>query len=122
MSNFILMVGDDPTLAKMLVALLDFRELECMVASEVRQALEILCTTEREPGLIVSDLGLPDISGREFYKIVRADSRWHNIPFAFISGSLSRFEAGFVSDENCYYIPKPLQAEELFLVIDSALR
>ncbi len=121
MSNFILIVEDDRMLADTLVALLEFRELKCMVVSRVRQALEILCTEERLPGLIVSDLGLPDISGREFYAIIRADSRWQNIPFAFISGSLSRFEAGYSSDENCYYIPKPFDAEELFLIIDRAL-
>ncbi len=121
MPEYILIVEDDRELAKVFVSLLDFRGQECVVVSKAEQALEILCTAERLPGLIASDLGLPDMNGREFYDIVRADSRWHHIPFAFISGSLSRFEAGYCSDENCYYIPKPVDAEELFMVIDRAL-
>ncbi len=121
MSSYILIVEDDRMLAESLVALLDYREQECMVVPEVGQALEILSTAERLPGLIISDLGLPDISGCEFYGIIRADSRWKNIPFAFISGNLSRFEVGYSSDENCYYIPKPFGAEELLLIIDRAL-
>jgi CheY-like chemotaxis protein len=39
------------------------------------------------PDLIVSDMNLPGVTGNAFLEWLRNDERFHDLPFAFVSGS-----------------------------------
>ncbi|RPH57121.1 MAG: DNA-binding response regulator, partial [Acidobacteria bacterium] len=69
----ILLVDDEVAIQRTVGPLLRSRGYEVDIAGSGAEALEIFA--ERTPGLIVLDLGLPDLEGTEVCRRVRATSQ-----------------------------------------------
>jgi FixJ family two-component response regulator len=73
-----------------------------------------------EPGCVVSDLRLPDLSGLELFAILRAAGR--RLPIVFITGfgdvptSVQAMKAGAVD-----FLSKPIEDDDLLDAVDRAL-
>ena len=95
--------------------LLGYNVIEAMRADEAKR-----CITERPEAidLVVSDIVLPDISGRDFAKWTRAHSPRTQV--VLISGYLPDLTA---AGENSYpfYLPKPFDPEQLATTVRGAL-
>jgi two-component system KDP operon response regulator KdpE len=114
----VLVIDDEPPIRKLLRMGLSTQGYEILEAPNGKIALELL---SEKPGLIILDLGLPDIQGLELLRIIRARSE--GIPIVVLSSRGD--EAGkvqaldFGADD---YVTKPFGMDELLARMRAALR
>lgn len=114
----ILIIDDEPQIRKLLQINLESNDYKVIQASTGKDGL-ILCATHL-PDLILLDIGLPDKSGHELLKELRA---WYNKPIIMLS--VQNNEADIVSaldNSATDYLTKPFRTGELLARIRSALR
>ncbi len=114
----ILLVEDHGISAKMIAQVLEGEGHQVDIAGAVADALEV--AGERHFDLLVSDLGLPDGTGHDLMKELRA--RGHNIPGIALTGYgqeidiQQSYEVGFSA-----HLVKPASRERLNEAIASAM-
>jgi two-component system KDP operon response regulator KdpE len=114
----VLVIDDEPPIRKLLRMGLTAQGYQILEAPNGRTALELL---SEEPGLVILDLGLPDIQGHELLRMIRA--RNETVPIVVLSSRGD--EAGkvqaldFGADD---YVTKPFGMDELLARMRAALR
>jgi signal transduction histidine kinase len=117
----ILVVEDDEDSRLMLCALLEGHGHDVVNAVNGKQALEVLGDTM--PGLIISDILMPEMDGFDFCREVKADPELAGIPFIF-------YTATYTSDEEkelglllgaSRFIIKPQEPDVLIKLIDEVV-
>jgi two-component system KDP operon response regulator KdpE len=114
----VLVIDDEPPIRKLLRMGLSTQGYEVLEAPNGKTALELLA---QKPGLIILDLGLPDIQGLELLRMIRARSE--GVPIVVLSSRGD--EAGkvqaldFGADD---YVTKPFGMDELLARMRAALR
>jgi two-component system, OmpR family, KDP operon response regulator KdpE len=114
----VLVIDDEPPIRKLLRMGLTAQGYQILEAPNGRTALELL---SEEPGLVILDLGLPDIQGHELLRMIRA--RNESVPIVVLSSRGD--EAGkvqaldFGADD---YVTKPFGMDELLARMRAALR
>jgi len=114
----ILIVDDEPPIRKLLRMGLTTQGYQVFEATNGKTALELL---DKEPDLVILDLGLPDIQGHELLRMIRA--RNEGVPVVVLSSRGD--EAGkvqaldFGADD---YVTKPFGMDELLARLRAALR
>jgi two-component system KDP operon response regulator KdpE len=114
----VLLVDDDPTLRSAVGIGLRAEGHEVLIAADGRTALQAL--REDRPDVVVLDLGLPDLSGIEVLRRLRA---WSTTPVVVLSAraeSTEKVEALDLGADD--YVTKPLGMEELLARIRAAAR
>lgn len=118
----ILVVDDDADVVTLLEAALQRTHAYAVeTAGDVRAALDVLASTL--VALIVSDVRMPDIDGFEFFRLLRRQRRYRDIPVIFISAEnttelrVDGFRLG-VDD----FVTKPVQVSEFVARVESVLR
>jgi two-component system sensor histidine kinase/response regulator len=108
----ILIVDDTPSNLQLLSEIFKDRGYEIQAALNGKLALQAI--QNNPPDLILMDIAMPDISGYEVCKRIKADERFSDIPIIFVSGLqnvasiVKAFEVGAVD-----YIIKPFQISEI---------
>ncbi|MGO5267894.1 response regulator [Parafannyhessea umbonata] len=114
----ILVVEDDPEVRTFVAATLDAHGYAHQSASTGREAIALAATSA--PGIILLDLGLPDIDGIEVVRAIRA---WSVVPIIVVSArsedadKIGALDAG--ADD---YVCKPFSVGELLARIRAAER
>lgn len=116
----ILVVEDDPSIRNTLVYLLKksgYDVLECEDGDEAVKAFY-----EQKPDLIISDIGMPKMNGKELCRIIRQDYSADLIPFIFLTAQseLSNKREGFELGADDYIV-KPFDGDELLLRVKAKL-
>jgi DNA-binding response OmpR family regulator len=117
----ILVVEDDPTIARLLEIHLTKEGYHVVRAARGHEALEICRATP--PDLIILDVRLPDISGYDVGMALRAAPDTQNIPIVVLtafSERASRLQAHNAVRAD-YFLGKPFDIEELSSVIRNQL-
>lgn len=83
----ILIADDDRDVRKTLAALLEYEGLECREAHDGAEALELLRRMERRPDLILLDLMMPVMNGRDFRAAQLADPQLATIPTLILTAA-----------------------------------
>ncbi|HEX8748107.1 MAG TPA: ATP-binding protein, partial [Pyrinomonadaceae bacterium] len=109
----VLVVEDSPDTLLLLNVLFEKRGCRVLMAESASEALEI---AEREtPDMIISDIGMPEMSGYELLKNLRRLPGMANIPALAITGYATEEDrqralgAGFTA-----HLAKPVDPDELF--------
>ncbi|NET36111.1 MAG: response regulator [Cyanothece sp. SIO1E1] len=116
----ILIADDAPDILRLLSAILTKQGYEVRKALDGQMALKAIQTAK--PDLILLDVRMPDMSGYEVCRRLKADAQTSAIPIIFISGlddTLDKVKAFTVGGVD--YITKPLQAEEVLARIENQL-
>jgi two-component system KDP operon response regulator KdpE len=114
----VLVVDDDATLRSTLAIGLRAADHEVLIAADGRTALQAV--REDRPDVVVLDLGLPDFSGVEVLRRLRA---WSTVPVVVLSAraeSTEKVEALDIGADD--YVTKPFGMEELLARIRAAAR
>jgi CheY-like chemotaxis protein len=111
----VLLVDDDPDIRESLSELLDANGYEVLQAENGQIALDVLKKTPRFPCVVVLDLSMPVLDGREFLKLRASDPILRGIPVVVVSGSNQPDEPLEGIDE---FLRKPVKIERLMEIID----
>jgi two-component system KDP operon response regulator KdpE len=114
----ILLVDDEVSIQRAIGPLLRSRGYDLDIAATGAEALKIVA--ERPPGLIVLDLGLPDLQGTEVCRRVRATSQVPIIVLSARGAEADKVNALDLGADD--YVTKPFGPEELLARIRVALR
>ena len=115
----IVMVDDDPTVIALVTALLANHGI---AVSGTSRPADLWAVLESDPpDLLILDVDMPETTGIELCRAVRADPRWDALPVVFLTSrttaAVDLFDAG--ADN---YLTKPVDAAELLSVVRSRVR
>ncbi|MCL1848641.1 MAG: response regulator transcription factor [Clostridiales bacterium] len=114
----ILIVEDEQAITNFLTAVLQGEGYSVVSASSGEEAM--LMAASHMPGLILLDLGLPDMDGREVLRYIR---EWSDIPVLVVSAHQEENDRIACLDAGANdFIPKPFGNGELLARIRSSLR
>lgn len=117
----ILVVDDVPTNIKMVGTMLRKQGYQVLAATSGQNALDSL--EKQLPDLILLDMMMPKMDGREVLRRILESPSWKDIPVIFLTAAheledlVEGFQMGAVD-----YITKPFHAEELFARVKTHLR
>ena len=117
-SNVVLLIDDEPKIRRFLRAGFELQGYSVLEAENAADGLKV--ATFSAPDLVILDLGLPDLHGREFLERLRS---WSNVPVIILSVVANEDEkvrllkAG--ADD---YVVKPFGMAELLARSEAALR
>jgi two-component system phosphate regulon response regulator PhoB len=118
---YVLIVDDEADLAGLVEFNLRAAGIETGIAGSGEAALRM--ARHRTPDLMLLDLMLPDISGKEVCRRMRADAELKDIPVVMLTARgdepdrVAGFEAG--ADD---YVTKPFSVRELVLRVQAVLK
>lgn len=117
-SREILVIDDEPQMRRLLEITLNSNGYKVSEASTAREGLQ--AASSRPPDLIILDLGLPDESGHEVLKKLRA---WYTNPVMILTVQDREEDIVKALDNGANdYLVKPFRTSELLARIRSALR
>ena len=120
MNSRILVVDDTPANIQALAAILKDKGYQISVATNGKQALEVLARVQ--PDLILLDVMMPEMDGFETCRQLKASEQWRQIPVIFLTAKtetadiVQGFELGAVD-----YVAKPFNAHELLARVNTHL-
>jgi two-component system phosphate regulon response regulator PhoB len=118
----ILVVDDDRQLLQLITLLLEHINVETVLAENAAAAAQILRSGSL-PGLLILDMMLPDVSGIEFLRQMRAKPVYNNLPVLILSALVDpeRIRAALDAGAD-RYLTKPYVASNLLSVVQDMLR
>jgi two-component system, cell cycle sensor histidine kinase and response regulator CckA len=119
-AELILLVEDEEMVRRAGRRILEKHGYRVLQASDGAEALALLRSHGHEIALVVSDVVMPRMGGRELYASLRAEG--FVMPFLFTSGYTDRMSSDSVPlDPNVPVLPKPWTWSELTASVRSAL-
>lgn len=116
--NTILVVDDEDEIRKMLNIFLDTAEFKVVESATGKQAVRMAASVK--PDLILLDLGLPDMDGKE---VVTAIREWSHVPIVVLTVRSDDSEVAAALNVGADdYITKPFNVEVLMARINANLR
>lgn len=117
----VLIVDDSPDALAIAKARLLKEDLEVICADDGQAGLE--AATAQKPDLILLDINMPDMSGFDLCRLLKADTELCMIPIIFLTGSDSTEDRVKGLDIGAVdYVTKPFDAFELRARVRAALR
>lgn len=115
----ILVVDDDPTIRRMIVASLKRDGYNFFEAANGKEALEVM--HDKEVDLVLLDLMMPFVSGWDVLKEREKDTAMSRIPVVVVSANRGPEVADAVNRGVCAYLPKPFDLTALHAIVRSCL-
>lgn len=119
-SRAILVVEDDRDIREILVAALEDEGFRTIAANNGRRALDVLGSLRELPGLILLDLMMEEMGGREFLEILHREHRhdgWAEIPVLVSSAAGAGALAALPKTAGTFR--KPFDLDELVRVAET---
>ncbi len=118
MTNRILVVDDEPQIRKFLRISLTSQGYEVVEAPRGEEGIAKCATAQ--PGLVILDLGLPDLDGQQVISRIR---EWSDVPIIVLSVRTRETEKVSALDSGANdYVTKPFSIDELLARIRAAMR
>lgn len=116
----ILIVEDNPKNLKLIRDVLEFKGYETVEAGTGEAGVEL--ARERQPALILMDIQLPGMDGREAMKVLKADTNTQRIPvIALTSFAMKGDRESLLADGFDGYVAKPIDIKEMPRVLEGFL-
>ncbi|TAK64124.1 response regulator [Methylobacter sp.] len=114
----LLLIEDDPQLRPLLTTALESQDYTVLAVTGGREGLT--AARNRQPGLLILDLGLPDIDGQE---VIRRLRTWSELPIIVLSARDQENDITQALDNGADdYLTKPFSTAELMSRIKALLR
>lgn len=120
LTSKILVIEDEQSLRENIIDILSFQGFEVIDAPDGKQGINL--ALQHDPDLIISDIGLPEMSGYDVLLALRNEAKANLVPFIFMSAhserSFVRHGMELGADD---YITKPFTKNELIATVISRL-
>ena len=114
----VLVIDDDVITRKMLVKSVEKLGYFVIQSSNGRHGWETLWENP-DIGLVITDMMMPDMDGREFMKVVRGNQIFESLPVLIVSGVSSEADvADLLALGHACFCKKPLNNAELKESVD----
>ena len=102
----------------------DLLEAHGIGTSETRDGLKVLeIAREKKPDLILMDIQLPEVSGLDVTKWLKADPELRHIPVIAITAFAMKGDEQKIREGGCEdYISKPISVTRFLEVVDNYLK
>ncbi len=118
--ELILIVEDNAKNLKLIRDILQFRGYTTLEAETAEAGVEL--AQERQPALILMDIQLPGMDGREATKVLKAEESTRQIPIiALTAFAMKGDRESLLADGFDGYISKPIDIKEVPKVVESYL-
>ena len=118
-AHCVLVVDDDPSIRKMIVAALKRDGYVFCEAPNGKEALDVM--RKEHPNVVVLDLMMPVLSGWDVLRERMADAALKRIPVIIISANRDPEIAQAVSKGICAFLPKPFDISALSALVRSCM-
>ncbi len=119
MSQTVLVADDSRTIRKVVEMALKAQPFEVIGVGSAREAME---AAERNPSIIILDYYMPDGSGYDVCRALKANQSTSNIPVLMLGGTYKNFDPAMARDCGVQGIlMKPFSTDELIAAIGDAL-
>jgi DNA-binding response OmpR family regulator len=109
----VLVIEDDVVARSMIAKLVESLGYVAIQSCDGRQGWETLWEN-RDIALVITDMMMPDMDGRELIQILRGNEAFSSLPVVIVSGVLSEAEVKPLVDlGHCTFCPKPINPSEL---------
>ena len=71
--------------------------------------------------LIITDVGIPGESGPEFYRSLKENSKYKDLPFIFVSGHAMGYDESLLEEQH-HFVQKPIFFPDMVNLIKSILK
>lgn len=116
----ILVAEDDVTTRKIIDIIIEKMGHIAINSSNGKSAYEIL-TSNKDISLVITDIMMPEMDGRQFVKVVRGNTAVQDIPIIMISAVVGVKEiAELLKNGVTWFLPKPIRKEELTELVERA--
>jgi CheY-like chemotaxis protein len=115
----VLVVDDDPSIRRMIVAALRRDGYEFFEAPNGKEALELM--RSQHPNVVVLDLMMPILSGWDVLQERMKERRLMDIPVILISANRDPEVAVAVDKGICAFLPKPFDISTLIALVRSCV-
>lgn len=120
MTKKVLIVEDNELNMKLFRDLLEAHNIDTVETDNGRNVLDL--AREHKPDLILMDIQLPEISGLEVTKMLKADEELKSIPVIAVTAFAMRGDEQKIRDGGCEdYISKPISVPNFLKVINTFL-
>lgn len=117
----ILLIEDNNEIRENTCELLELEGYNVLLAENGKAGLTL--AKEQKPNIIISDILMPEVSGYDVVRGLKADPETADIPFIFLTASAEKSEAEAGLGMGAMdYIRKPFDPEELFEAITRCLK
>jgi len=97
-------------------------DIECIIASDGQQALDLLKDSTELPDFIFLDIRMPRFNGKKCLLEIKKDERLKSIPVIIYSTSREVEESKDLRDMGAvYFITKPSNPEEIYYLVSFVL-
>ncbi len=120
MAHRILIVDDEPNIVVPLEFLMKREGYEVAIARDGQAALDALA--EKAPDLVILDVMLPQMSGFDVCRHIRADGRWRGLKVLMLTakGRDSEMQKGLDLGADAY-VTKPFSTRDLVVSVRTLL-
>jgi DNA-binding response OmpR family regulator len=87
--------------------------ITCEVAGDGVEAIAKLSSAPVKPDLILLDINMPRMDGRDCLKIIRETTKFSDVPVLVVSTSISKKDQVFFASYGAPWMEKPNEYEEL---------
>lgn len=116
----ILFIEDDPSIRTNVAELLTIKGYDVSIAANGTEG--IFLAKDGVPNLILCDIFMPDMNGRQVMEAIRNTPAVSHIPFLFLTGqadlSVLHHQMGLNAND---YLAKPFQLKDLLAAINNRL-
>jgi len=120
MRKKVLIVEDNPLNMKLFNDLLEAHDIETVGSTSGHGVLEL--ARDNRPDLILMDIQLPEISGLEVTRQLKADEELKSIPVIAVTAFAMKGDEQKIRDEGCEaYISKPISVPHFLSVVNEFL-
>ena len=120
MTKTVLIVEDNELNMKLFNDLLEAHNLATLQTKDGREVLDIV--REHMPDLIIMDIQLPEVSGREVTKWLKADDAFKHIPVIAVTAFAMKGDEQKIREVGCDdYISKPISVSHFMEVVHKHL-
>ncbi len=119
--QIILIVEDNELNMKLFRDLLTAHGYVTLETSDGAEALDLV--RQHRPDLVLTDIQLPNVSGLEIIKSIKADAELKSIPVVAVSAFVTKWDAETMRELGCEaYLAKPITITSFIEAVEAALR